>query len=147
VVEFALALPLLLTIILGGLDLARYVVMHGAADAASREATRYASAVGPAAEATRRYVNCAGIRAAAQGAAATLNLSAPSAVVISYEDGDGDGQPSVTTCPPAPAASSVHRLDRVIVTVRARFQPIVSLLPAFDIVSTDRRTIVKEHTP
>lgn len=145
-VEFALALPLLLSIIIGGIDLARYVAVHSAANAASREASRYASAVGPSGEATRRYVNCAGIRAAAQGAAATVNVSGAGAVVIGYEDGDGDGQPATTACPPAPTASSVHRLDRIVVTVRVRFQPIVGFLPAFDIVSTDRRTIVKEQS-
>jgi hypothetical protein len=146
VVEFALALPLLISIIVGGIDLARYVAMHQSAENAAREATRYASAVGPASEATPRYINCDGIRAAARGAAATVNLSDAGAVVIGYEDGDGDGQPAAAACPPTPAASSVHRLDRIVVTIRARFQPIVSLLPAFDIVSTDRRTIVKEQS-
>ena len=145
-VEFALVLPLLLTVIIGGIDLARYVAMHSAANGASREATRYASAVGPAGEATRRYVNCDGIRAAARAAAPILNLTGASAIVIGYEDGDGDGQPAATACPPAPVAANVHRLDRIVVTVTARFEPTIRLLPSFDIVSTDRRTILKEST-
>lgn len=142
--EFALVLPLLITIIIAGVDLARYVALHGAADAASREATRYASAVGPTGEPLRRYVNCAGIRAAAQGAAPNLNLSATSAVTITWVDGDGDSLPGPATCPTPPPAANIHRLDRIVVTVRTNFQPTVSLLPAFEILSTDRRTIIKE---
>ena len=69
--------PLLVTVVVAGIDLARYVAMHTAADAASREATRYASAVGPSGESPPRYVNCAGIRAAAVEAAPILDLSAP----------------------------------------------------------------------
>jgi hypothetical protein len=42
--------------------------------------------------------------------------------------------------PPA----DVHRLDKIVVTVTARFQPTIALLHPFDIVSVDRRTIVKE---
>ena len=143
-VEMALVLPLLVTVVIAGIDLARYVAMHTAADAASREATRYASAVGPTGESPPRYVNCAGIRTAAIDAAPLLNLSASSAVTITFEDGDGDSLPAAVSCPTAPPASDVHRLDRVVVTVTTRFQPTVALLSAFDIVSTDRRTIVKE---
>ena len=143
-VEIALVLPLLFTVVVAGIDLARYVAMHTAADAASREATRYASAVGPSGESPPRYVNCAGIRAAAVDAAPILDLTATSAVTITFEDGDGDSMPVGATCPTAPPASDVHRLDRVVVTVTTRFQPTVALLTAFDIVSTDRRTIVKE---
>ena len=142
--EFALVLPLLITLIVGGIDLARYVAMHTAADGASREATRYASAVGPSSEATPRYINCAGIRSAARSAAPILDLTAASAIVIGYQDGDGDGLPAATACPPVLSAANVHRLDRIVVTVTTRFEPIIGLLPAFDIVSTDRRTIVKE---
>jgi len=143
-VEMALVLPLLVTVVIAGVDLARYVAMHTAADAASREATRYASAVGPTGESPPRYVNCAGIRTAAIDAAPLLNLSASSAVTITYEDGDGDSLPAAVSCPTAPPAADVHRLDRVVVTVTTRFRPTVALLSAFDIVSTDRRTIVKE---
>jgi hypothetical protein len=143
-VELALVLPLLITVIVAGVDLSRYVAMHSAADSASREATRYASAVGPG-ETPPRYVNCAGIRAAAVVAGGPmLDLSAPTAVVISFEDGDGDGQPAGASCPTPPPATSVHRLDRVIVTVTTRFQPTLALLKPIDIVSTDRRTVIKE---
>ena len=144
--EFALVLPLLVTVIVGGIDLARYVAIHSAADAASREATRYASAVGPVGESPPRYVNCAGIRLAARQAAPNLDLSATAAVTITFVDGDGDGVPASATCPSAPAASSVHRLDRVVVTVRTRFQPTLAILPGIDIVSIDRRTIIKESS-
>jgi Flp pilus assembly protein TadG len=143
-IEIALVLPLLITIVVAGIDLARYVAMHTAAEAASREATRYASAVGPSGEATPRYVNCAGIRAAAVDAAPILDLSATSAVTITYEDGDGDSLPASVSCPTAPPAADVHRLDRVVVTVSTRFEPTIRLLDPVDIVSVDRRTIVKE---
>ncbi len=143
--EFALVLPLLITVIIAGVDLARYVAIHSAADAASREATRYASAVGPG-ESPPRYVNCSGIRLAAQRAAPMLNLAPASAVTITWADGDSDGLPAAATCPSAPNAADVHRLDRVVVTVRTRFSPMVNMLPGFDIVSVDRRTIIKESS-
>jgi hypothetical protein len=142
-VEVALVLPLLVTIIIAGIDLSRYVAMHSAADSASREATRYASAVGPSGESTPRYVNCAGIRAAAEEAAPILDLSAPAAVEIEWEDGDDDSLPAAgLTCPATPPPGDVHRLDKIVVRVTARFQPTISLLQAFDIESMDRRTIV-----
>jgi len=144
--EFALVLPLLVTVVIGGVDLARYVATHSAAEAASREATRYASAVGPTGESPPRYVNCAGIRTAARQAAPNLDLSATAAVRITFMDGDGDLLPATTSCPSAPAASAVHRLDRVMVTVTTRFQPTLGILPGIDIVSVDRRTIIKESS-
>lgn len=144
VLELALVLPLLITVIVGGMDLARYVAMHSAANGAAREATRYASAVGPSSEAVRRYANCAGIRTAARDAAPILDLTGSGAITIAYEDGDGDGLPSPTACPPAPSVGDIHRLDRIAVTVTSRFTPTIGLLPAFDIVAIDRRTIIKE---
>jgi Flp pilus assembly protein TadG len=146
-VEFALALPLLISIIVAGVDLARYVSVHTAATAASREATRYASAVGPSSEATPRYINCAGMRTAAQAASPMLDLSGAGALTIAYEDGDGDLLPAPSVCPPAGGKDDVHRLDRVVVTVTARFTPTIPLLQSIDIVATDRRTVVKEATP
>ena len=144
-VEIALVLPLLVTIVVAGLDLARYVAMHTAADAASREATRYASAVGLDSEPTPRYVNCAGIRVAAVEAAPLLDLTASTAVLITYQDGpDDDAMPAGASCPTPPAASDVHRLDRVVVTVTTRFEPTIALLKPIEIISTDRRTIVAE---
>lgn len=143
--EFALVLPLLLTILIGGLDLARYVATHAAASGAARDASRYASAVGPATEPVPRYANCAGIRARAIEAASFLDLGA-TAIAIGYEDGDGDGLPAAAACPPAPVAADIHRLDRVVVTVTVRFEPIIGLLPSIDLVASDRRTIIKEPT-
>jgi Flp pilus assembly protein TadG len=144
-VEVALVLPILVTIIIAGIDLSRYVAMHSAADSASREATRYASAVGPGGESPPRYVNGAGIRAAAVEAAPVLDLSASTAVLITFEDGDGDALPAPgVTCPSTPPPADVHRLDKIVVTVTTRFEPTIALLKPIDIVSVDRRSIVKE---
>lgn len=147
--EFALVLPLLITVIIAGVDLARYVAIHSAAESASREATRYGSASGLVAG-TPRYVNCAGIRGAAKNAAANLPLADPD-ITITYERWNSgtstwDPIPDASTCPPTNGADDIERMDRIIVTVTTRFAPMVSLLPAIDIASTDHRSILKTET-
>jgi Flp pilus assembly protein TadG len=147
-VEFALVLPLLITVIIAGIDLARYASVHIAAESASREATRYGSASGVVAG-TPRYINCAGIRGAAKNAAVNLPLT-DADITITYErwtpspsPGTWDPIPDAVTCPPAGGDAAIARMDRVIVTVTTRFAPMVSLLPAIDITSTDHRSILK----
>jgi Flp pilus assembly protein TadG len=144
--EFALVLPLLITVIIAGIDLARYAAIHTAAESASREATRYGSASGAVAG-TPRYINCAGILGAAKNAAVNLPL-ADADITITYERWNSststwDPIPDAATCPPAGGDAAIERMDRIIVSVITRFAPMVSLLPAIDITSTDHRSILK----
>jgi hypothetical protein len=145
--EFALILPLLITIIIAGIDLARYATIHTAAESASREATRYGSATAVVGG-TPRYINCAEIRKAAKNAAANLPLTDPD-IAIKYERWDSTATPPdwveiSGVCPPAGGDADIARMDRIIVTVTTRFTPTVSLLPTIDIVSTDHRSILKK---
>lgn len=144
--EFALVLPLLITVIIAGIDLARYASIHSAAESASREATRYGSASGVVAG-TPRYINCAGIRGAAKNAAVNLPL-ADADITIRYERWDDTLMTPAWVeisgvCPPAGGDADIKRMDRVIVSVTTRFAPMVSLLPTIDITSTDHRSILK----
>lgn len=144
--EFALVLPLLVTVVIAGIDLARYAAIHSAVESASREATRYGSASGVV-SGTPRYINCAGVRGAAKNAAPNLSL-ADSAITIRYERWDDTLTPPAWVeisgvCPPAGGDADIERMDRIIVTVTTRFAPMVSLLPAIDIISTDHRSILK----
>jgi TadE-like protein len=146
--EFALVLPLLITVVIAGIDLARYATVHTAAESASREATRYGSATGVVGG-TPRYINCAEIRKAAKNVAANLALADD--IAIRYERWDETATPPdwveiSGVCPPALGDAAIQRMDRIIVTVRARFTPIVSLIPTIDIVSTDHRSILKKAT-
>lgn len=147
--EFALVLPLLITVIIAGVDLARYATVYTAAESASREATRYGSATGVVGG-TPRYINCAGIRGAAKNAAANLPL-ADADITIAYERWDAAATPPAwvetsPVCPPALGDAGIERMDRIIVTVTTRFTPMVGLLQAIDIVSTDHRSILKTDT-
>jgi hypothetical protein len=150
-VEFALVIPLFVTVVIAGIDLARYVTIHTAADSASREATRYGSAVGSV-SGVPRYVNCPGIAGAARNAAVNLSL-ADADITITYERWNtttSTWDPLATTCPvggPTPDPTDIERMDRIVVEVRTRFSPMISLLQAIDIVSTDHRTIVKKDDP
>src|SRR5512139_1149020 len=86
-VEFALALPLLLLLIFGILELGRLVFTYSSVVNASREAVRYGSATGlkAAGSTTLRYADCAGIRAAAKKVSFSANVT-DSDIVINYYD-------------------------------------------------------------
>jgi Flp pilus assembly protein TadG len=145
--EFALVLPLLVTVMIAGIDLARYAAIHSAAESASREATRYGSASGLVAG-TPRYINCSGIAAAARNAAPNLSLAYPGNITIAYERWDAAATPPAwvetsPVCPPALGDAGIERMDRIVVTVTTGFSPMVGLLQGIDVVSTDRRSILK----
>src|SRR4030065_2472489 len=61
-VEFALALPFLLVLILGLIEAGRLLFIYSATQTASREGARYGSAAGDLNAFTTRYQGCSGIR-------------------------------------------------------------------------------------
>src|SRR5512133_1668834 len=75
-VEFALALPILLLVVYGLLEAGRYIFLIAAVANASREAARYASAAGvkSAGSPILHYQDCTGIRNAAKTTGFLLNL-------------------------------------------------------------------------
>jgi len=138
--EFALALPILMLVIFGLLEVGRAVFMYAAVVNASREAVRYATAYGVNENDVLQYQNCAEIRNTAKRVAFLLPLEDDD-IVIEYDNGpDPD-----TGVVPSPFAScdaveddatngvdgdvTLACGDRVLVTVTVNYEPIVSLVP------------------
>lgn len=149
IAEFAIALPILLLILVGLFEVGRMVFIYSAVTNGSRNAVRYASAVGLGSDGLTKYNNCAVIKKIAEDSA---YLAPVTSVVITYDDGTGVAISGDSNCdvwiPPAPPGSvdtgiNVSSGDRVTVQVTAQYKPMVSLIPftTRDIVSTNSRTI------
>ena len=137
-VEFSLVLPLLMMLIFGIIEFGRLLFVYSAVTTASREAARYGSAAGEVTAGTLRFMDCAGIEAAARRVGILADISA---VNISYDSGPGTATIS-GGCPPAPDEIIGGR-HRVVVQVSAEYQPLVPLvgLESFSINSQSARTI------
>ena len=140
-VEFALVLPILLLLIMGIVEFGRLMFIYSSVNTASSEAVRYGSAVDDTGG-TPRYVDCAGIQAAATRIGSLVNISS---ITISYDEGPG-GATISSTCPPPDPDSLVGGRDRVYVQIQALYQPIVPFFnnTSFTISADSSRTIVKD---
>ena len=87
VVEFAIALPILLLIVYGLIETGRLLFIYSSVNNASRQAVRYGSTTGDGPNGVPRFEECAEIRAAAQSAD-FLNAFDDSDIVITYDTGD-----------------------------------------------------------
>jgi Flp pilus assembly protein TadG len=146
IVEFAIVLPILLMLLIGILEVGRMVFIYASVTNASREAARYASAVGYADGTTYdKYQYCAGIRDLAKKAALLANLSDAN-IAIDYDRGttaskfdqcDGSVDTGV-------AVNTGINPDRVTVTITTTYRPMVNLvpLPQRTITSVSSRTIM-----
>src|SRR5215207_8136248 len=85
-VEFAIALPILLMLLYGILEAGRFLFIYSSVVTASRQAVRYGSATGQGSTAVVRYRDCAGIRQAAQRAD-YLNAFEDADIHIYYDQG------------------------------------------------------------
>jgi Flp pilus assembly protein TadG len=159
IVEFAIALPVLLMLLVGILEVGRMIFVYAAVNNASREASRFGSAVGYDDSGLHKYKHCAGIRDMARRSAWFLNLQ-PADITIQYmrpaKDANGNdvvvsGVLSETTLPYVCDAVSgedpdvsVLSGDRVTVTVTANYSPMVNLVPITSrtFTSTSARTIL-----
>jgi hypothetical protein len=139
ITEFALVLPILMVLLVGILEVGRLVLIYAGVTNASREATRYASAVGFDEDGLYHYNNCNGIRRVAKRAAYFMNLQ-DDEIVITYDSG-----PSTTIRNPVcDGTDTVVSGDRVIVTINTSYSPLVKLIPigTKDINSSSARTIL-----
>ncbi len=130
IVEFALAVPLLLTLAFGIMEFGRLFFAYSSVVTAAREAARVGSSVD-------NYQDCAGIQAAAVRVGGLAGVEA-SNVHISYDDGFGG---NVRACPPG----NLPLGSRVIVELReVPFTPVVPLvnIPSMTLHSIARRTIL-----
>jgi hypothetical protein len=137
-VEFAMALPLMLVLVFGIIEAGRLMFAISTIYTGARNAARYGSAAGGMEGAGNYYQDCAGIQAAGHQIADLSTLENVS-VSISYLHPDGT---STTGCPPS---QDLDLGDRIVVTVSGEYHPMVPLinfsLP--NISSTARRTIIK----
>jgi Flp pilus assembly protein TadG len=142
IVEFALVLMILMMVLVGILEVGRLMFFYAAVNNASREAARYASAIGLDDSGHAKYQYCDGIRTMAQRSA----FFTPLTITISYDH--GPGMTAFDTCDgtvdTGVSINSGTNLDRVYVTVSANYSPMLNLLPISSrtITSSSARTIL-----
>ncbi len=127
-VEFAIALPVLLMLLVGLMEVSRMVFMYALVVNASRDAVRYASAIGRGDDGLFKYNNCAVIKSVATTSAYIVPLSS---ISITYDQGPTDTSTHPVCDAPSGEDSDIE-VDtgyRVTVEVKASYSPIVKLLP------------------
>ena len=142
-VEFALALPFFLFILLGIFSFATLVFNYISNISASREAARYGIASGLTPGGTPHYQDCDGIHDHAKQIGWFLNLQ-DSDITISYDS--GPGKTPFANCPSGGTGPILITGDRISVTVSSTFQSSVPLLnlPTIPISTTSTRTVIRE---
>ncbi|MBI3162059.1 MAG: pilus assembly protein [Chloroflexi bacterium] len=163
ILEFALALPVLLLLLYGLLETGRLLFVYGSTVTAARQAARYGSTTGMYDNGTPLdetddvpyYNDCAGIIAAANK---TAFINTFKSVTISYDAGPDPANPNVglpldadqvNTCGSfVPKGNS----NRISVTVKSEWIPIVNIVPLMErsdtkgnaITSASERSIFQE---
>ena len=127
-VEFAIALPVLLLIVYGLIETGRYLFVSISVNNAARQAVRYGSTSGIGPNGVERYRDCDGIRAAAENSDILNAFDAYNAAYFVIEYDNGPGTTSYAGCTGSTATVSPVTGDRVTVTVNAEFH---ALLPRF----------------
>ena len=127
-VEFAIALPVLLALLVGIMEVGRMVIMYTLVVNSSREAARYASAYGRTDSGYLRYKYCDGIKATANQTAYLAKLTS---ITIKYDQGPSDTTTNMSCTYSGGEDTSVTAGTgwRVTVTVTADYKPMVKLLP------------------
>ena len=146
-VEFAIALPILLMLLYGILEAGRLLFLYSTVVSASRQAVRYGATTGEGTGGSPRYQDCKGIRAAAN---AVGYLGAFDTIALQYDT--GPGTPQIAYCPNGVDSDSnltTTKLQgnrtRLVVTVTKQFTPIVPKLVPFiqrNITASSARTIL-----
>jgi hypothetical protein len=148
VVEFMLALPVLLMLLYGIVEVGRLIFIFSSVANASRQAARYGSASGEINN-VAFYKDCEGIREVANQSAFIITFDK---INITYDRGinpDGtsipiegvDPNPAEDSCP---IAVPVRNGDRIIVQVSTTYEPILSILPVqpMEVVSASARSFL-----
>jgi len=147
-VELMLALPVLLMLLYGIIEVGRLIFIFSSVANASRQAARYGAASGEINDVTF-YQDCDGIRAVANQSAFIITFDE---INITYDRGvnpdgtsipiaDIDPNPEVDSCP---IEVPVRNGDRIIVLVSTTYEPILTLLPIepMEIVSASARSFL-----
>ena len=146
-VEFALVFPLFILLIMGTIDMGRYMAATASVNTAAREAARYGSSVGLNNGGTvARYLDCDGIVAAGVGYGAAVDFQSTD-FAISFDDGPAASN-LVASCVSGSVdnPADVESGDRVVVTVTRPFSMLSPIVGSFfgpiTITSVDRRTLL-----
>jgi Flp pilus assembly protein TadG len=126
IVEFALVLPILMLLLVGIFEVGRMIYTYAAINNASREAARFASALGFDDAGYHKYRHCAGIQDMARRSAYFIPLT----ITISYDRGPGFSSFAVCDAPSGEDGDfNLTTNDRVNVTVSGTYTPLVKLIP------------------
>jgi Flp pilus assembly protein TadG len=141
IVEFVLALPVALMMLLAIIEFGRFSITYIVISSASREAARYGAAVGDyGSESIPFYGDCTGILDTARRIAGTFLQIEESNVSIQYDQGPGTA--IYSACPPG--SDTVRLGDRIVVQITTRYEPLVPIgIEGIDLVSESKRTIMK----
>jgi hypothetical protein len=158
-VEFALILPILILVMLGLIEFGRLLFIYTAVNTAGREAARYGVAVGNGPGGIPRYVDCAGIRAAARSVGRFAGME-DADISITYDYGPSHVTPHDTLLDPPTCEHFAYHIidlgedwriiygDRIKITVSVTYSPMLTYLsldiPDFSMSTNAYRTIVKE---
>lgn len=147
--EFALALPVLIVLLYGIVELSRLIFIFASVANASRQAARYGAGSGEL-DGVTYYQDCDGIRDTANRSALLTEFDD---INITYdrgltEDGeqvpilDIDPDPDSDTCPVDD--NIIRNGDRIIVQVSASYEPILPIIPIdpLEVVSANARTFL-----
>lgn len=151
-VEFALALPILLLVVYGLLETGRLLFIYSSTITAARQAARYGSATGDSDAGMPFYRDCSGI----EGAVNRVGfLNTFTDIHITYDRGlDADGDViAIPGIDPAPTADTCDEIqdddlrngDRIKVQVSTQWEPIIAIVPSwqgFTITSSAERTLL-----
>ena len=140
-VEFALALPVLLLVVYGLIEAGRLMFIYASVVTAARQAVRYGSATGDNGSGKPYYQDCSGIIASANNVAFINPLSN---IQITYDT--GPGTTSLGSCQSqALTPSNIKNGYRIRVQVSSQYAPIVPLVPfgPFTITSSSSRTLLE----
>jgi hypothetical protein len=148
--EFMLVMPLLILILYGIIEVSRLAFILASVSNASRQAARYGAGAGEYIDGENFYQDCEGIREVANNSAILTEFEE---INITYDRGvteDGeqiplagiDPNPSENACPVED--NLIQNGDRIIVQVRANYEPIIAILPInpLEIVSANARTFL-----
>jgi len=142
-VEFAIALPVLLVMLVGIMEVGRMIITYALVNNASRDAVRFASAVGrsDASPNNYKYNDCAAIKGIAKKSAFIVALSS---ITIDYYNAAGT---YIGTCDATSGGDPDISVDSnylVKVTVTASYKPVVKLIPIGqkNFTAISRRTFV-----
>lgn len=141
IVEFALAFPILLVIVLSIIEGGWLIFVYTSLTSASREAARYGAGVGSVSSGTILYNDCDGIRAAAIRIGRYTGIK-PADIHIYHDTGPNTAKTEY--CTATNPTANFAQDDRILVEANIIYSPIspLNVLPSFPLHSQNAHSIV-----